>query len=64
MHTKWMQSLQWNLQVALSGSEVLKVEVYDHETVGSNRYTTSNLILTLNKSLQNGINREHAEQSY
>lgn len=33
-----MQSLQWSLQVALSGSEVLKVEVYDHETVGSNRY--------------------------
>lgn len=37
MH-KWMQSLQWSLQAALSGSEVLKVEVYDHETVGSNRY--------------------------
>jgi len=32
------QNLTWNLQVALSGSEVLKVEVYDHETVGRNRY--------------------------
>ena len=33
-----MQTLTWNLQVALSGSEALKVEVYDHETVGRNRY--------------------------
>ena len=28
MHTKQLQNLQWKLQVALSGSEVLKVEVY------------------------------------
>ena len=49
MHTKRLQNLQWKLQVALSGSEVLKVEVYDHESVGPNRYmkalfsTTSSL---------------------
>lgn len=38
------QTLIWNLQVGLSGLEVLKVEVYDHETVGRNRYY---IILTL-----------------
>ena len=39
-----MQTLIWNLQVALSGLEVLKVEVYDHKIVGRNRYY---IILTL-----------------
>ena len=33
------QNLQWTLPAALNSSEVLKVEVYDHETVGRNRYS-------------------------
>ncbi len=33
-----LQTLQWNCPGGLSGSDVLIVQVYDHETVGKNRY--------------------------
>lgn len=32
-----MQTLQWDCPGGLNGSDVLKVEVFDHETVGKNR---------------------------
>jgi len=31
------QTLQWDCPGGLTGGDVLKVEVYDHETVGKNR---------------------------
>jgi hypothetical protein len=37
LHLFPLQTLQWECPAALSGSDVLKVEVYDHETIGKNR---------------------------